>query len=82
MLLLLLLKLMINVHLVSRVSLRSGRYNVNIFIVALQLVLKLLVLILLLELSVWASHHRVEDEAVEQLGMTAPALDQVRLVSQ
>jgi cell division protein FtsL len=37
---------------------------------------------LLLELSVWASHHRVEGEAVEQLGMTTPALDQVRLVSQ
>ncbi len=37
---------------------------------------------LLLELSVWASHHRVADQASERLDMNAPALERIRLVSQ
>ena len=37
---------------------------------------------LLLELSVWASHYRVEEQAEEHLGMAAPALEHIRLVSQ
>lgn len=36
---------------------------------------------LLLEHSAWASHHRVQTEAVEQLGMTQPAALKVEVVS-
>jgi len=36
---------------------------------------------LLLEHSAWASHHRVQTEATEQLGMTQPAALEIQVVS-
>ncbi|MEO0435809.1 MAG: cell division protein FtsL [Pseudomonadota bacterium] len=36
---------------------------------------------LLLEQSTWASHHRIESEAVNSLKLVVPASDQVRVVS-
>jgi cell division protein FtsL len=35
---------------------------------------------LLLEQSTWASHHRVEKVALDELGMTAPALSELRVI--
>ncbi|MFT7286372.1 MAG: cell division protein FtsL [Halieaceae bacterium] len=37
---------------------------------------------LLLEQSTWASHHRIERQAGELLGLTPPGLEQMRLVMQ
>ncbi|MBT4519965.1 MAG: cell division protein FtsL [Halieaceae bacterium] len=37
---------------------------------------------LLLEHSTWASHHRVEQIARRELGMTAPAVTDMRVVTQ
>ena len=36
---------------------------------------------LMLEHSTWASHHRVEKVAEEELGMQAPGLAQLRMIS-
>ncbi|MDX1733274.1 MAG: cell division protein FtsL [Halioglobus sp.] len=37
---------------------------------------------LLIEQSTWASHHRVETVARDDLGMSAPALERFRVVAQ
>lgn len=36
---------------------------------------------LLLEQSTWAAHHRVERVAVEELGMAAPSLGELRVIA-
>ncbi len=36
---------------------------------------------LLLEQSTWAAHHRVEKVALDELGMAAPALEELRVIT-